>query len=149
MKLADISIRTPNKFLLQFNEGGAIWSMTALYLSCLGKYEAGSFKKVTIEISDNADRENQMEEMLNVIKISRVFDFSLYYDGNKFERKKMILDVLQQGLLYIENSKKWDENALKAAYECCLTKKLEHTWIRENKYILSPGRDHYGGVYCN
>ncbi len=79
--------------------------MTALYLSCLGKYDAGSFKKVIIEISKNIDQENRIEEMLNVIKICRVFDFDFYYAGNKFERKKMILDVWQQGILYIANYK--------------------------------------------
>ena len=61
----------------------------------------------------------------------------------------MLLDVLQERMIDIANHEGWEMSPLREAYQCCIDKRLEHTWLRKNKYFLSPYRKYYAGIFCN
>lgn len=146
MSLVDISVRTPYRFKIEFKEG-AVWSMASLYLSCLKKYDAGKIKKVVIEIVDKSV-DDSIEDLVDVLRIQREFDFKKYFASGKYDKKKMLVDVIQDGLMSIAKQRNWDTDPLIDAYRNCLDKGFEHQWLRKDKLFLSPDRKNYAGVFC-
>jgi len=146
--LVDLSFSTTKKFPFHFK--GQTWSIQRLYLTCLGKYNTNAIKKVVIEFTLSKDAENNIEYLLDVIRIKKTFDFEKYFLlSEKYEKKKMLLEALHESMTVVANHEGWSVEPLKDAYNCCLAKNLEHTWLRKDKYFLSPNRKYYGGVFCN
>lgn len=149
MKLVDLSIMIPRKIHTEFSDGGTICCITQLYLYCLGdSFHSGNFKKIVIEISDKVELENTIEDLLDVIRIHRVFDFTKYSTLDKFGKKKMMLDTLHLGVLHTAKIFGWDLASLENAYQSCIHKKIEYKWQRDDKYFISPNKEYYASVYC-
>jgi hypothetical protein len=149
MKLVDISIGTHRKSNLLSGYGGTVWSITSLYLYCLEKYETKAYRKVAIYLINDNNEDNKIESLLNVLVIHKFFNFESFKIADKFQQKKMMLDVMQKSLIVVAENEGWEIQPLKNAYQCCIEKKLEHKWLREGRYILSPDRKYYAGIFCN
>jgi len=146
MFLRYLSITTPRKSKVAFGHNGITPGIEKLYLFCLGKFNSGQFAKVIVEVGGSGDR--SMDKMIDVIRISERFDFEKYAAEDVFGKRKMVLDVLQSGLLAISTAEGWDSKPLTAAYNCCLSRNLEFKYIFKEKYWRSPNRQAYAAVYC-
>jgi hypothetical protein len=146
--LVDISIATPKKFRIDFTDEGTIRSITQLYLSCLGKnFNAGNFRKVIIEISDRKYLENTFENLPHTLRIHRIFDFRRYSMLDKYGKKRMMLDILHEGMSYTAEKFGWNLTHLENTYEDCLSRNLECKWQRNDRYLLSLNKRYYAAVH--
>ncbi len=150
MYIRDVDIETDysdGELATQINN--ASYAIEGLYLTCLGRNRmyAGNFWKAIVRLSTEAEVE--LDDMVDVIAINRLFDFPDYLMKEKQEKKKILLDNLHAGLLDIAYQKGWDIIPLVNAYNCCLAKDIEHTYWIKNKVFRSPGRQYYAGVYCD
>lgn len=129
---------------------GDTWCIQELFLSCLSlKYDSKKFKKIVIELVTKSELSNKIQDMVDVISITKTLDFENYFQCSNYEKKKILLDILQEGITTICESEGWELAPLLKAYQCCLDKKLEYSWLRKDKYFLSPNRKYYAGIYCN
>lgn len=76
------------------------------------------------------------------------FDFQKYQQSSIYERKKMVLDVLLEGVLTVADINGLDRKPLLVAYDCCMHRGLEYKYLLKDKYYLSPNRKQYAGVWC-
>jgi len=148
MLLRDITVSTvyDHPFQLRFNK--EMWSITDLYLKCLGKYNTYGVSKILVRLDDQQKNENKIEHLLNVIIVNKKFDFVEYFKQNKDQRKKMMLDILQLGVIDVAKTQKMSMDKFLDAYNCCLKKQLKNEWLRKNKYLMSPNKKWYAGIYC-
>ena len=49
----------------------------------------------------------------------------------------------------IAKNEGWEIAPLVNAYRYCIDKKLEHKWLRKEKYYLSPNRNYYAAILCS
>jgi hypothetical protein len=148
--LIDISLKTSIKSLqLQFNK--TTWCITNLYLKCLGKYNAGIFKKFIVRTApEKAIDDTSIEDMVDVIAVTIKFDFDSFFQlTEKYDKKKMLLNTLQEGIMTIAQNQHWEIDPLMDAYNCCINRGLENRWLRKDKYFLSTDKKYYAGVLCN
>jgi len=151
--IIDISLEGSNQLkenLKKFNI--ATWSIGRLYLACLGKYQGGVFKKAIIEVSRElaASEVNLIEDKVNVVEIHKTFDFELFFQlEDNYAKKKMLLEVLHDGMTLIAKHEGWDINQLQEAYDCCIKRNLEFRWLINNKYHLSPDKKYYAAILCD
>src|SRR6266498_1297273 len=149
--LIDISLGGTKQLkerLKQFNL--TTWCICQLYLSCLGKYSSGVFKKAVVRVIPDKTDNNVIEDMVDVISVYKTFDFEKFFQlKDKYAKKKMLLEVLQDGLLTMAKQQGWNIDPLLDSYNCCIKKNLEHKWLRHDKYLLSPGRKYYAGIFCH
>lgn len=146
MYLRDLSVTTPRKSRNAFGHNGIVPGIIELYLSCLGKFNSGKFTKAIIEV-DQVISDPSFDEMGDVIQVCKVFDFEKYLRESLFGKRKMVLDVLQSGLLSIAISDDWDQELLNTAYKCCLSKNLEYNVLYKGKFWRAPNHKLYAGVY--
>ncbi|SRR5258705_2552065 len=126
------------------------WCICQLYLSCLGKYSSGVFKKAIVNVVQKETDHNVIENMVDVILIHKTFDFEQFFQlENKYAKKKILLDILHEGLITMAKHEGWDIDPLLNAYNCCFKKNLEYKWLRGDKYILSPDKKYFAGIFCN
>jgi hypothetical protein len=134
---------------LEYNLKGETWSTSQLYLSCLNKYNSNGYKKIVINLVKATNKNDIIDDMIDVIVINKIFDFDTYHKlTGKYEKKEMLLKVLHNGIMTLADIHKWDINPLLDSYNCCLKKRLLHSWLRDNKYFISPDKKYYAGIYC-
>jgi hypothetical protein len=146
MFLRDLAITTPRKSKFVFGHNGITPGIEELYLFCLGKFYSGQFAKVIVEVGGKGDR--SLDKMVDVIRISEEFDFEKYAIEDISGKRKMVIDVLQSGLLAISIAEGWESKRLTDAYECCLSRNLEFKYIFKEKYWRAPSRQAYAAIYC-
>ena len=147
MFLRDLSITTPRRSKFAFGHNGIVPSIVELYLFCLGKkLDSGQFAKVIVEVGGSGDC--SLDKRIDVIVISERFDFGKYAAENIPGKRKMLINVLQSGLLAIAKAEGWESKPLEVAYECCLSRKLEFKSIFKGKYWRSPNHRAYAALYC-
>ena len=146
MFLRDLSVETPRRSLNSFGRNGIAIGIEELYLSCLGKFYSGDFAKVIVE-TDQMISDFSVDKMIDVIKIRKSFDFEKYKTESLLGRRKMVLDVLQSGLLTLADLEGWNKLQLLSAYECCVSKNLEMKILYKNKFWRSPDHKLYAGIF--
>jgi hypothetical protein len=147
MFLRDLSIETPKRSKIAFDLSEIVPGITQLYLSCLGKrFDSGQFFKVIVEVGGSGDL--SIEKIADVVLINERFDFVKYGVQDIPGKRKMVIDVLQSGLLAISNAEGWESSRLIDAYGCCLSRNLEYRFIWKDKYWRSPNKEIYAAVYC-
>jgi hypothetical protein len=147
--LKDISLQTSNKaFQLQFNK--TTCCITDLYLKCLVKYNTGVFKKIIVRVvSEDAKEIDSIEFMVDVIAITKRINFDLYFElSSNYDKKKLLLHILQEGIVTIAQNQNWEIDPLMDAYNSCINRNLENKWLRNDKFYLSTDKKYYGGVIC-
>lgn len=149
--LRDISLEDSKELkgkLKQFNL--TTWCICDLYLSHIGKYNSGSFKKAIVNVMEEETENNVIEDMIDVILIHKTFDFDRFFQmEDKYNKKKILLDVLHEGLMTMAKHEGWDTNSLSHANNRCLKEKLGNNWLYKNKYFSSPNKKNFAGIFCN
>jgi hypothetical protein len=121
-----------------------------LYLSGIGKYSSGVFKKAIVRVVREETDNNVIEDMIDVILVYKTFDFEHFFQlEDRYAKKKILLDVLHDGLMTMAKHEGWVTDPLLNAYNSCLERKLEDKWLRAGKYFLSPDKKYFAGVFCN
>jgi hypothetical protein len=111
-----------------------------LYLDCLPKVETGGIAKVVLHPCRTVVGEPlKLINNPDVIRFSKVFDFTLYGRSDKQTKKLMALEFLQSSLMEVAQIKKWDCQPFLKAYNTVLAKNLinERPW---GKPITGPKR---------
>jgi hypothetical protein len=149
--LIDISLEGSKELknrLKEFNLN--TWCVSELYLFCLKRYDTGRFKKAIVNVIRGIEDNELIEDMIDVVLIYQTFDFEHFFVlEDKYAKKKMLLEVLHSGMMNLANKKGWSISPLEEAYKLCIKYNLEYKWLRQDKYLLSPNRSYYGGIFCN
>ena len=150
-----------NKFENQSLFNISTYSICSSYLGKLRKsYETNDIVKVRIEflrnlpevselpkplpkeIKDIAERrkrynegtyfyQNFIEKYLDVVIIHRRFDFEKWFAAEKTDKKRMIVEEIHGGMLYLAEHFGWEKEPLILAFEACKSANYENAWIVE------------------
>ncbi len=151
MKLTQIDLRLPYKHKYGKVFSPETWCIPGLYWSQLKEYSypTGNIQKINILLSDNWDNELDKPMVVTGFKECHLtFDFDTYFSLGKFDRKKMLLEAVHNGMMQIAEKEKWETDTLLDAYNKCLEKNLEYQFD-VGKLKSSPNRKHKIGFWCN
>jgi hypothetical protein len=82
------------------------------------------------------------------VEVYEYFDFDKFNSLGEYEKKKMILDTLQNALIRVATEFSWNTSGLVSAYNSCISRQLILQWYAEKeKYFLSPDRKYYARVW--
>jgi len=117
-----------------------------LYLANLPRVYTNGISKIIVEACSDISVAKE-QKMLDVLQISKVFDFKKYFAVEDEEKKRIALDFLQSGLLGVATMLGWDDEPFHLAYTQILSKKLlyEGNW---GKPLSSPGKKYKAQIWC-
>ena len=118
-----------------------------LYLDCLPKAQTNGIGKVIIEACKVVPVK-KLNNMMDVLRLWKSFDFDAYWNADKEARKRIALDFLQAGLLEVAAVKGWGTDPFLDAYNKVLEKNFLNyrPW---SKPVTSPNRKHMAQAWCN
>lgn len=148
MKLIQIDITIPLNEKFAISNGGMVTSILRMYEYQLKRaYETDGVRKVAIQLTTNPQKVNVIEPLESVLIISRPFDPESYDKADDFNRKLIVLNVIQDCMLYLAGQRGWEKQPLLDAYDECLARNLQFTAIYKDKHFLSPDRKHFGALF--
>ena len=138
----------------------ASYSICSLYMGKLGKYESKEIVKARFNMYQNIldkselpkpypedikDIEqarkrleagtylyhNFIEDLIDVARIYRRFDFETWFAANKFDKKRMIIEEIYGGMLHLAEHLGWEKEPLHKAFEACKSANYENAWTVE------------------
>ncbi|MDH6310605.1 hypothetical protein M2451_003476 [Dysgonomonas sp. PFB1-18] len=149
MGLNHIDLRTTYKSIHAGGFNPESHVVSELYWSFLRNYSTPSVQQITIFISD--DWNNSLTTPKNVKGFKEAFvdfDFKMYFSLDKFKKKRMQLEAINEGMVHIAKQEGWDTNSLQDAYNNCLERDLEYQF-NIGKPKSSPNRRCKIGLWCN
>ena len=147
LREVDLRIRYNHIHTKKFNSEG--WAVAELYYSFIKDLEVGKVQKCTINVSDDWGNElNDYTNWPDYRGINILFDFDTYFSLGKFDRKKMLLEAVHNGMMQIAEKEDWETDTLLDAYNKCLEKNLEYQFD-VGKLKSSPNRKYKIGFWCN
>jgi|GEM_PF-2581395 len=139
MELKEISLITfPNGV---YQEMGFNWEahcVEDLYVRNLMPYSNKHIVKMSIILIGDADKQvfetttltlRKFTNLLSVGEIFLRFDFDNYYKTDDLGKKRLILDVMQEGLILFANQTNSDVRPFNEAYQKCLDLNLESIYV--------------------
>jgi hypothetical protein len=148
MKLVQIDISIPLNEKFAVKSGGTFTSILRMYEYQLKRdYETDGVRKVAIKLTTDPKNVNFIESLESVLMVSRPFDPAAYNNADEFKRKLIVLNVIEDCMLYLADQRGWEKQPLIDAYESCLAHDLVFTAIYKDKHFLSPDRKHYGALF--
>src|ERR1700760_4772985 len=99
-----------------FNFGLQTNFLERLYLDSLPKTRTDIIGKVIVEACRSLPQQ-RIDNMIDVLRLHRLFDFGAYFAADKETRKRLALDCLQGGLLEVAAIRSWDDAPLHQAYK--------------------------------
>ncbi|SDQ01688.1 hypothetical protein SAMN05428975_5934 [Mucilaginibacter sp. OK268] len=152
MKLNSISIRTVFKHPHQFDFNIQTWCIQEQYWSYLKKYDVGQFRRIIVRVNDTniiTEYDNIIDEPSNdVIAINKYFDIASFLNMNVFEKKRALLELLHNCMLYLAGQYGWEKESLLNAYHECVESNLEYKFKVKNKDFKSPTKEFIGYIQC-
>jgi hypothetical protein len=128
-----------------------------LYLDSLPKTRTDGIAKVIIEAckslpieppqSPRAGQQKKLENMIDVLRLHKIFDFEAYFAADKETRKRLALDCLQEGLLEVAAIRGWDNAPLQQAYKTILAGEVV-SWRPWGRALRSPDGKLKAEVWC-
>ncbi|MFT5700828.1 MAG: hypothetical protein ACI8ZB_003713 [Desulforhopalus sp.] len=115
--------------IMEFNRSSNC--VSSMFLYELGRLETSPFKKIIIEVKSDPDY-NSQDDMVDVVKIEAEIDIDKYLGYSEKKRKKHLLNLIYERLLWLFNQRGWDTTQMIRAYEQCLDKNIN--------YVLSIGK---------
>lgn len=149
MKLSQINLRTTHKSIHSEKFNPESWVVPELYWSFLKNYSTSLVQKINIYVSD--DWKNSLTYPMTVTGFREAFinfDFQRYFTLNGFERKKLQLEAVHNGMMQIAQKENWEINSLLDAYNSCLKANLEYKFFIKNTFKTSPNKQHSIGFWC-
>ncbi len=155
--LRDIVLSCPKELDPGFNLKLETNFLERLYLDALPKTRTDGVGKVIIEARRNlpieppqsprAGHRIEIESMIDVLRLNKLFDFESYFAASKDVRKRIALEFLQDGLLKVAAIRGWSTSTFQEAYKSLVSKELisYRSW---SKSVTSPDRKHKAQVWC-
>jgi len=91
--------------------------------------------------------QNYLYNLIESISIHRRFDFEKWWNSDKFNRKKMIIDEIYKSLLYLAEKFCWEIQPIHDAYNACVAQNFENNWFIKKFSKTSPNRKFTGNVW--
>jgi len=120
------------------------WCTVEMYWMQIRNLTSKNFRKFVISLGE----ERPKEKFGKFYTCYQPFDFENYFKQDIWHRKKTILDLIHFKMMELSEEEEIDSKKLEEAYQTCLDKNLENTFLFKNKYFRSPDRKHYGGIEC-
>lgn len=126
--------------------------VTSVYLKCLPQVRTAEIRKIIIDLTDDAAaaRKREVRYMIDVVAFPWRFSFVDYWQSDDDGKKRMILDVLHQALMWFAKQKGWDIEPFKQAYAEALRRNLVNEgFLRKGKKDAwtSPDRKHKAKLF--
>lgn len=138
--IRDIVLSCVREIDPQFNFNLETNFLEVLYLNNLPKVRTDGIAKVIVQACKDVPPK-KIDDMINVLRLWKCFDFEAYWKADKKTRKRIALEFLQDGLLDVAGIRGWDADPFHKAYKAVLAKELinERPW-RWSKPVASPNR---------
>lgn len=151
MKLKEIAINTIYKHPLSILNKYA-WCVQEQYWHYLEKYETGQWQKVIVQVNDAPtliENDYQLSgSIADVAVVTRYFDIERFLGLDKLKKKKALLELLNDSMLFLANQYQWDKDTLSRAFDQCIESGLEYRFKVRNKDFKSPTRQFIGLIQC-
>jgi hypothetical protein len=152
MLLNQISIRTIYQHPRQLMFNKQVWCVQEEYWSHLKSYEIGKYKKVIVRVDNNSSIQKGGlgvdKTYSDVATINAYFDIEAFLSLEVTEKKKALLDLLKDCMIYLAEYYGWEKEPLIMAYKQCLIEGLRYVFKVKNKEFRSPNKDFIGFVLC-
>lgn len=114
--------------------------LEVLYINCLPKTQTDGIFKVIIQACRLVPTK-KLDNMIDVLRLWKPFDFDAYFAADKAIRKRLALEFLQDGLLEVARIRGWKTDPFDIAYKAVLARGLVNNgpW-RWCKPVTSPDR---------
>lgn len=149
MSLSQIDLRTrfENKYASKFNAES--WCISELYWSFLKDYPVGKVKKCLIQVSDDwGDELYKYTNWSDCKGVNLEIDFVKYFSLDDYQRKEMLLSIINKGMIFIADKENWEVNALLDAFNSCIKSNLNYAFLVRNKLKTSPNKQFKFGLWC-
>ncbi|PEY99127.1 hypothetical protein CN326_23440 [Bacillus sp. AFS018417] len=116
-----------------------------LYLYHLGKYKTIETKKLMI----NCVEKIVGPQILNVdgfTDVQVVFEIENYFSLSNYEKKRLILEKIREGVSLVVKKFNWDYSIFEQAYNKVIEEDYQNQYIWKQK--VSPKRKYIGEVFC-
>jgi len=127
----------------KFYDGG----ISDLYLKNLNNIDTGVFKYINIYFTNS--------EHFKIIEEGSFLDVNVYFNFdsfekllNNFQKKKYILERLQNAFISLCDKFNWDKAEFINSFSKCISRKLNHEWRFKNKLFKSPNMKYYFELFC-
>ena len=120
--------------------------ITALYERLFEKFETNGCWKVLVECVDCV-RKNRYRDLLGVYTIEIPVNIDRYFCLSDIEKKKMILELLNQGIDKIAKDVGWEKEPFDKAYKGVINSNYINEWIWKNQ-LKSPLKNFSAEVFC-
>jgi len=91
---------------------------------------------------------NQIDDRVDVAIIHRRFNFTQWYQADKYNKKRMIVEEIHAAMLVLAERFGWDKGNINNAYNECVKANFEHHWISKKLGTkTSPDRKLMGSVW--
>lgn len=153
------NVKDKNKRVLFRDE---IRCIASLYARLLPKFITNKVKKILIDCVDTGEKIDVWDhyqllsnregiEILGnvegVLVLRKIFDVHYYFSQKDVEKKKIILETLQEGIKEIAKHLKWDIKPFEMVYQKIIKENYINHWTWK-KPKMNPSRTHYAEVYC-
>jgi hypothetical protein len=153
MYLRDIAVYADERIADRYASGFVGWfhrescCVTDLYSSVLGKsLTTLDTVKVNLLFTEHDALAPTLRQLINVADADWEFDFSKYVDRDVGGKKEMILDSLQEALIWIATKRKWDATGFRQCHAEIIRRNLDYSgwskksWVSPNaKYKAKIG----------
>jgi len=118
-----------------------------LYSTNLPKVQTNGFFRIIVEANPTPPTK-KIENMVDVLQINKVFDFEAYFAADKETRKRIALELLQDGLLEVAEMRGWNTTPFHEAYKAVLAKNFVNyrPWC---KFVRSPDKKRTAQAWVN
>lgn len=144
----DLRINYKSTYAKDFNPESHV--VSELYWSFLRSYIIPSAtQQITIVLSDNRSNSLSSQGAVKGFKDAYLhFDFKKYFSLDKYDRKKMQLEAVHEGMMEIAEKENWTTDSLMEAYNNCLKSNLEYQF-NKGKPKFSRNRKYKIGLWCD
>jgi len=90
---------------------------------------------------------NQIDDRVDVAIIHRRFNFTQWYQADKYNKKRMIVEEIHAAMLVLAERFGWDKGNVNNAYNECVKANFENHWISKKLGTkTSPDRKRKGSI---
>lgn len=116
-----------------------------MYTYHLGKFETNNIKKVMINCVSLIEN-HEIVIIDGTVEVEVDFDIYTYLRLSNSEKKKVILNKIQVGILKVASKFHWESSLFQSVYNIICEKNYKNEYIWRKKY--SPSRRYVGITFC-
>lgn len=123
--------------------------VSELYWSQLKDFETERVRKCSINVSNDwDDKEFSYGDWNELKSINLTLNIDEYFRADKFNKKKIQLELIYKGMIMIAEREGWAIDPLLDAYNNCFAVGLEYKFFVGEKFKASPDRKYKIGLWC-